>query len=931
MASSSSAPAHQQPTCTDTFVRSVADVHKIFYAVLLGRLPLIARRLDAAERDALRTGSCYVWEDRGPHSVTGLGIERFTEGRSWSASRVRDDFLFYYEKYKSGSSTQPATSDNEKPPRDWDPLVKQTYSVYVNPHPGQPEPNPPKKWHLTAYYTESSIDRLRAVDNLPECQGLVVPDGMFRCSRSVKPRSRAGKAKAARERAAREKSGLNETAGAQAGPSGSAVKVKEEPVEKAEDRKPARPAKKPPPPVAGPSRVKTERTSPPLGGLRVDTTDLGPETRTPIAPQSAPPAGSNSHLIGSNIADRRAGSNIASPATAHYPASNIGGSNIQSPSVAQYGGSNIFGASSSNIGSNIQAAQRPPPQSLSLYPATANQNANTSASASASAPPHPQEQTYPFSSSSVYPSSNTQNNAYASPVYPPAPATASPTSPYPLSATSPTQGYFATGSPQPYPSGQPQPQQPQAHYRDSSGQHQQASQIPFRPASQQAFRPTSSLANALDPDAVGNSSKPGSRRSSMNYTAPTFSTAAQRISFSNLGGSGSNHSQSPSPPHTGSVGSGSGGTGNGLGGIGTMMPPPLPPLNVNASGMDAGSVDVPMGSTPAPAPAASSLDVAMGAPSVAGPSADAGDGFAQATSPVHRFPEGAGEYAGFPAPAPAPSAHAAAQDDAFAVSPAGFSAIPGYGSATSDSAGWGEQQQQSSPAYNDYGSDTYMSEPSHVSSRPTFFPPQSPYTGSHSAYAPSPNPNAAGQRPGTGYQAAAGFGGAHTPFAAHTPFQAAGSPYPGTPYQSNAAYGGFAEKGGTPFSPVVGSFAPGFQPPQMRVPRSASEGHLVSPTQTHGSFGSLNAGHAPTGASAGAQQQQQQQQGGGGGMVTGWAGERRAALAPQASLRRFKPYAKPRDPVDEASVRALGGFPVLFLFASSVVVYLSPHFHLAFS
>ena len=56
MASSSTAPSHQQPTCTDTFVRSVADVHKIFYATLLGRLPLIARRLDAAERDALRSG-----------------------------------------------------------------------------------------------------------------------------------------------------------------------------------------------------------------------------------------------------------------------------------------------------------------------------------------------------------------------------------------------------------------------------------------------------------------------------------------------------------------------------------------------------------------------------------------------------------------------------------------------------------------------------------------------------------------------------------------------------------------------------------------------------------------------------------------------------------------------------------------------------------
>lgn len=116
---------------------------------------------------------------------------------------------------------------------------------------------------------------------MPECAGLTVPEGMFRCSRSVKPRSRAGKAKAARERATRDKSGLNETSSAHAGSSSGAVKVKEEADasagEKAEEKKPVRPVKKPPPqPVAGPSRVKSERTSPPLPGLRVDT-DLGPE------------------------------------------------------------------------------------------------------------------------------------------------------------------------------------------------------------------------------------------------------------------------------------------------------------------------------------------------------------------------------------------------------------------------------------------------------------------------------------------------------------------------------------------------------------------------------------------------------------------------------------------------------------------------------
>lgn len=52
---------------------------------------MVTRRLDADERLALTTGCVYAWEERGPHTeITGLGIERFTEGRRWSPSRVRD-------------------------------------------------------------------------------------------------------------------------------------------------------------------------------------------------------------------------------------------------------------------------------------------------------------------------------------------------------------------------------------------------------------------------------------------------------------------------------------------------------------------------------------------------------------------------------------------------------------------------------------------------------------------------------------------------------------------------------------------------------------------------------------------------------------------------------------------------------------------------
>ena len=81
----------QQPTCTGIRIRSTADAHKIFAAVQQGKLQMVTRRLDADERLALVSGCVYAWEERGPHTeVTGLGIERFTEGRRWGPSRVRD-------------------------------------------------------------------------------------------------------------------------------------------------------------------------------------------------------------------------------------------------------------------------------------------------------------------------------------------------------------------------------------------------------------------------------------------------------------------------------------------------------------------------------------------------------------------------------------------------------------------------------------------------------------------------------------------------------------------------------------------------------------------------------------------------------------------------------------------------------------------------
>ncbi|PAV18444.1 hypothetical protein PNOK_0528600 [Pyrrhoderma noxium] len=174
----------QQPTCTNIRIRSTRDAHIIFHAVSIGLLPMISRRLDNDERAALRSGNVYAWEERGSHTeVTGLGIERFTEGRRWGPSRVRDEFLFYYEKSPPGhlrDKENPLIEERVR--KQWDPLVKQTYSVFVN------APSGRRKWHLTAYFTQATVDRLQTVDDIPHLAGLEVPPSKYISTRLGKPR-----------------------------------------------------------------------------------------------------------------------------------------------------------------------------------------------------------------------------------------------------------------------------------------------------------------------------------------------------------------------------------------------------------------------------------------------------------------------------------------------------------------------------------------------------------------------------------------------------------------------------------------------------------------------------------------------------------------------------------------------------------------------
>ncbi|KAF9819406.1 hypothetical protein IEO21_02149 [Rhodonia placenta] len=191
----------QQPTLQNIRIRSTHDAHKIFYAVARRVLPMTTRRLDAEERRAICSGNVYIWEERCANSeATGMGMERWTDGMGWGPSRVRDEFLFYHQRENEANddpSHPSAGWANIMRKRDTRPgghpysrtdterLIKQTYSVHVYLPEDRPR-NATRKWHLTAYFSQTTLDSLSTIDEILGVGDVMVPDGWFKSARASK-------------------------------------------------------------------------------------------------------------------------------------------------------------------------------------------------------------------------------------------------------------------------------------------------------------------------------------------------------------------------------------------------------------------------------------------------------------------------------------------------------------------------------------------------------------------------------------------------------------------------------------------------------------------------------------------------------------------------------------------------------------------------
>lgn len=169
-------------------VRSPADAIKLFEACRLGILPRVQRRLSEKERQQIQSGSVFVWDERE------AGMRRWTDGKSWSASRVSGSFLTYREmegkrgggnfvpvqRRQGGKTPDSGRGSEEDADMDGpdgyrykaDGLMKQSFSITTST--GQ-------HLHLISYYARplSNMPELPQPSTDPALRHIVPAKGMY--------------------------------------------------------------------------------------------------------------------------------------------------------------------------------------------------------------------------------------------------------------------------------------------------------------------------------------------------------------------------------------------------------------------------------------------------------------------------------------------------------------------------------------------------------------------------------------------------------------------------------------------------------------------------------------------------------------------------------------------------------------------------------
>lgn len=167
-------------------IKNPADAVLLFEGSRTGLAPRVQRRLSEKERQQIRSGSVFVWDERE------AGMRRWTDGKSWSASRVSGSFLTYREmegkrggagmpntggRKSAGSGKDDTNSDPENPedgPDGYrykaDGLMKQSFSIATNDG---------RHLHLISYYSRAQTSNLKTPSTDPLYRNVRPPKGMY--------------------------------------------------------------------------------------------------------------------------------------------------------------------------------------------------------------------------------------------------------------------------------------------------------------------------------------------------------------------------------------------------------------------------------------------------------------------------------------------------------------------------------------------------------------------------------------------------------------------------------------------------------------------------------------------------------------------------------------------------------------------------------
>jgi hypothetical protein len=142
------------------YIKTPQDALVIFEACQKGILPKVKRRLTFKERSDIRSGCIFVWDERE------ADMQRWTDGRTWSPSRVLGSFLTYQElttKRRPRKLTHCYKING---------LIKQSFSICTASN---------QKLHLISYYSKADVlsGKLKRPSDDLELNKIEIPKGHY--------------------------------------------------------------------------------------------------------------------------------------------------------------------------------------------------------------------------------------------------------------------------------------------------------------------------------------------------------------------------------------------------------------------------------------------------------------------------------------------------------------------------------------------------------------------------------------------------------------------------------------------------------------------------------------------------------------------------------------------------------------------------------